>query len=124
MINEIDSYESLDKVRFILEDRFGKFSENMNIYMHEELFESQAKNLGIESIRQTKNFIELTLSKDLTSKIDGQNLFVKVSKLSRMFRFKMKLDKLIITLDIVKLDKHYIYYLMDFIKILNESIKK
>ena len=124
MINEIDSYESLDKVKHILEDRFGKFSENMNIYMHEELFESKAKNIGIESIRQTNNFIELTLTKELTSKVDGQSLFIKVSQLSRMFRFKMKLDKLIITLDTIKLDKHYVYYLIDFIEILYNSIKK
>ena len=124
MINEIDSYESLDKVKHILEDRFGKFSENMNIYMHEELFESKAKDIGIESIRQTNNFIELTLTKELTSKVDGQSLFIKVSQLSRMFRFKMKLDKLIITLDTIKLDKHYVYYLIDFIEILYNSIKK
>ena len=41
-----------------------------------------------------------------------------------MFRFKMNLNKLIITLDTVKLDKHYIYYLLDLIKIINEDIKK
>jgi hypothetical protein len=41
-----------------------------------------------------------------------------------MFRFKMALSSLIVTLDIVKLDKHYIYYLLDFLKILEECTKK
>ena len=36
----------------------------------------------------------------------------------------MKIDKLIITLDIVKLDKHFVYYLLDFLKILKKSLKK
>ena len=122
-INEIDSYQKLEEVKEELEDRFGKFSEDIKIYMYEELFEHQAKKVGIEKIRQNNNFIEITLNKEITSKIDGQKLFISVSKLSRMFRFKMKLDKLIVTLDIIKLDKHYIYYLIDFIDLLNKSIK-
>ena len=122
-INEIDSEEKLKQVKLELEDRFGKFSEEIDIYMNEELFESKARNIGIESIRQTKNFIELTFSKDLTSKIDGQKLFIDVSKLSRMFRFKMSLNKLIITLDTIKLDRHYIYYLLDLIEIISKNIK-
>ncbi len=124
MINEIDSDETLDKVKTILEDRFGKFSEDIDIYMHEELFECKAKNIGIEQVRQTKNNVELTLSKELTDKVDGSTLFIKLTKLSRMFRLKLKINKIIVTLDTVKLDKHYIYYLIDFIDILKESIKK
>ncbi len=123
MINEIDSYEKLDEVKNTLEDRFGKFSEDINIYMYEELFEKLAKDIGVESIRQTKTFIEVTLSKELTNNIDGQKLFLDLSRLSRMFRFKMHLDKLVVTLDTVKLDRHYVYYLIDFIEILKNAQK-
>ena len=123
LINEIDSYDKLEKVKSILEDRFGKVNEDIIIYMYEELFESFAKNIGIDMLKQTKNSIEITLSKELTSNIDGQKLFMDLSVLSRMFRFKMRLDRLIVTLDTIKLDKHYIYYLIDFIKILNDSKK-
>lgn len=122
-INEIDSYEKLNTIKLELEDRFGRLNEEMLIYMYEELFEKKAKDVGIYKVRQTNNFIELTLSKDLTQLIDGQKLFLETSKLSRMFRFKMTLGCLIVTLDIVKLDKHYVYYLLDFIKILEESKK-
>ena len=123
-ISNIDSYSSLNKVKQELEDRFGKLSDDLIIYMHEELFEKEAQNLNIKNIKQTKNSVEITLDKELTNKIDGEFLFFETSKLSRMFRFSMKLDHLIITLDIIKLDKHFIYYLLDFLKILKKSIKK
>lgn len=122
-INEINSYEMLNKIKLELEDRFGKLSDEMLIYMYEELFENKAKKIGITKVRQTNNFIELTLSKELTNQLDGQHLFLETSKLSRMFRFKMTLGCLVITLDIVKLENHYIYYLLDFIKILEQSKK-
>ena len=123
-ICSIDSYSSLNEVKIELEDRFGKLSDDLIIYMHEELFEKEAKELNIHNIRQTKNFIEITLDKDLTNKIDGETLFIETSSLSRMFRFSMKFGRLVITLDTIKLDKHFVYYLLDFLKILKKSIKK
>ena len=38
-INQIDSYEKLESVKFELEDRFGKITDDMYIYMHQEWFE-------------------------------------------------------------------------------------
>ena len=122
-ICSIDSYQSLNKIKQELEDRFGKLSDELIIYMHEELFEKQAKELNINHIRQTKNSIEITLDKDLTSKIDGEILFFETTQLSRMFRFSMKFERLTITLDTIKLDKHFIYYLLDLLTIIKKSIK-
>ena len=121
-ISSIDSYDKLLEVKKELEDRFGKVSEDLIIYMHEEWFEKLATDLGITQIRQTKNFVEITLSEDLSKKINGETLFYEASRLTRMFRFSMKNKKLIITLDIIKLDKHFIYYLIDLIKIIKQSI--
>ena len=122
-ICSINSYDSLNKVKQELEDRFGKLSEDLIIYMHEELFENEAKKLNIQNIRQTKNSIEIILDKELTNKLDGETLFFETSNLSRMFRFSMKFGRLVITLDTIKLDKHFVYYLLDFIKILKKCIK-
>lgn len=122
-ICSIDSYDSLNEVKQELEDRFGKLSDDLIIYMHEELFEKEAKELNIQNIRQTKNYIEITLDKELTNRLDGETLFFEISNLSRMFRFSMKFGRLVITLDTIKLDKHFVYYLLDFIKILKKSIK-
>jgi transcription-repair coupling factor (superfamily II helicase) len=91
--------------------------------MYEELFEKEVKSLKVKNINQTKNFISLTLSKELTKNIDGELLFLDVLTLTRKFRFSMKNDELIITLDIMGLDKHFIYYLMDMLDIIKKAIK-
>jgi len=121
-INEIDSYEKLIEIKTELEDRFGHIDENLNIYMHQEWFEKIARNLNINKIRQTKNFIEVTLSKEMTEKIKGDILFNELYDKSRMYRFSNRFNQLIITLDIVKLDKHFIYYLIDLIKAIEKSL--
>ncbi len=123
-INTIDSEESLIKVKNELEDRFGKVSDELIIYMYEELFEKLADKIKPERIKQSKNSIEITLNKEMTKHINGDELFYEASKLSRMFRFGLKDDMLVITLDIIKLDKHFIYYLIDLMKIIDKSWKK
>ena len=92
--------------------------------MHEEWFEKLAKDLNIKNIRQTNNFIEIVLNEDITNKIDGEKLFMEAISLTRMIRFSMRLKKLIITLDTVKLDKHFIYYLIDLMNIIKNNLKE
>lgn len=119
-INSIDSLEALNKIKNELEDRFGKLSEDLIIYMHEEWLEKLATTLNIKNIRQGKNSIEITIPKEIVETLDGQKLFIGVSRISRMFRFSKRGNNLIIILDIVKLDKHFVYYLIE----LFELIKK
>ena len=123
-INSIDSKEKLLEVEDELKDRFGSIDENIVIYMYEELFEKEMQKLNVKKVTQTKNFISITLTKDLTKKIDGELLFLDVISLTRKFRFSMKNDELCITLDTVGLDKHFMYYLIDMLQILKKSIKK
>ena len=121
-INKIDSIETLNKTKEELEDRFGILDKNVIIYMYEELLEKELKKLDIKKVSQTKNFVSITLSKDLIKKIDGELLFLNIISLTRKFRFSMKNEELTITLDTVGLEKHFIYYLIDAIDILNNSI--
>ena len=114
-INEIDSYTKLLEIKAELEDRFGKLNENLIIYMYEEWFESLAKQKHVESVRETKNFIELIFDEEHSSKVNGEKLFEDAYKISNMFRFMFKNDHLIIVLDILKLEKHYIYYLVQLL---------
>lgn len=122
-INSIDSLNKLNQIKDELEDRFGTLDENVIIYMYEELFEKQIKKLNVKNVNQTKNFIAMTFNKDLSNKIDGENLFMDVLSLSRKFRFSMKNDELTITFDTVGLDKHFIYYLIDLVEIIKRSLK-
>lgn len=122
-INTIDSYDKLKEVRADLEDRFGHITDDMLIYMYEEWFEKIAEDLGIRQVRQTKNFIEVTIPAYLLSKLKGDQLFFGISNISKMFRFAMRGKNLIITLDTVKLEKHFIYYLIEMLKIIQEQVR-
>lgn len=122
-INEIDSYEKLHQVKEELEDRFGKLDENMNIYMYEEWFEKMAANLQIREVRETRNFINIVLPAQVTELVNGELLFMMASDITRNFRFSMRGKQLIITLDTIKLEKHYIYYLIELMEILQKAVQ-
>ena len=122
-INTIDSYEKLEEVKKDLEDKYGKLDETVIIYMYEEWFEKLAKEYEIIEVRNTKNSIELVFSEDITNKIDGEKIFEEAFKISNMFRFKMIGKKLVLVLDTIKLEKHYIYYLVEILSKLSTFYK-
>ena len=121
-INQIDTKEKLLEVKSELEDRFGKLDDEMLIYMYEEWFEKFATKLNINRIKQSKDFIELTLDKDLTNKINGETLFLESLSITSNFKFKMFAGCLTIGLNLKNLDKHFIYYLIDLLFIIEKSI--
>ena len=123
LINTIDSKEKIKEVKNELEDRFGKIDEKLEIYMYEQWLEKLVQKLNITNIRQTKNFIEVPLNKKETDNIDGEKLFYELTRIGKIFRFTSRLNTLYIILDTVKLDKHYVYYLIDLMKII-EKCKK
>ena len=119
MINDINSLEDINKLKDVLENRFGKITEEMVIYMHEEWFEKQAKRLGITDTRQNKNFVEVVIPVLTSMKIDGEKLFFTAYDISKYFKFSYKDKKIHIILDTLKLEKHFIYYFNElFVKII------
>ncbi len=122
IINSIDSKESLNIVKSEIEDRFGKIDNDMLIYMHEEWFEKLANKLKIRDVVNSDYKITITLPAELSSKINGEKLFMDSLDICSNFKFTMKYKKLIIILDYKQLEKHYIYYLIDLMKIINNSI--
>ena len=121
-INSIDSIKKLKQVKAELEDRFGKINETIEIYMYEQLLEKSLLNIGIDNIVQTKTSVSVYIPDKLVKKLNTDELFMDVCSISRNFRFSMKLTNLVITLDIVNLDKHFIYYLLDLVDILEKSL--
>lgn len=121
-INEIDSYYKLLEVKSELEDRFGLVTEEMNIYMYEEWFEKLCITLKINSVKQTKTSVELVINNEIVDKLGGDKLFYIATDVSRMFRFKNEFNNLILVLDIVKLDKHFIYYLVDLLERIKQEL--
>ena len=114
-INEIDSKEKLNEVRCELEDRFGKINEDIIIYMYEEWFEKLAYKVKVSKVNQTKNSIEMVFPFEIVSKMDTEELFMDAFHVTNMFRFISRGNNLVIVLDIIKLDKHPVYYLVELL---------
>lgn len=119
MINEIKDEESLDKVKSEIEDRFGKISMEMDIYMHQEWFEKLAIKLEIKRVKQTDTLVELELPEELSNKIAGDKLFLVAYNINPKFRLSYRMKRIFITLPIVNIEKHFIYY---EVKLLNEIV--
>ena len=123
MINSINSMDDINKIKETLENRFGKVTDDMVIYMHEEWFEKQARELNITKSKQNKNYIELVLPRDISSKIDGEMLFFSAYDICKYFRFSYIENEIHIILDLIKLDKHFIFYFNELLDKILEDIK-
>ena len=115
-INEVKDETTLNDIRDELSDRFGKISEEMEIYMYEEWFEKIANSLGINKVVTMKNNIDIELPCELSSKIDGERLFNDAYSISKMFRFLYKDSSIHIILDTIKLEKHFLIYLIELLE--------
>ena len=124
MINTVHDHESFQLVKEELEDRFGKISEDLIIYMYEEWFEKLAKKLMITHVHQTKNSIELVFPKEVVDTLNVDEIFMESYQISNMFRFSSKGTNLIIILDIIKLDRHPIYYLVSLLDMICSKYQK
>ena len=128
-INEIDSRDKFNLIKSELEDRFGRLSEDLIIYMYEEWFEKLASKFKIKHVNQSKNSIEMVFGEDFISKVDTEELFVDAYQVTNMFRFLSRGNNLVIVLDIIKLEKHPVYYLVELldkvdVKFFNSIAKK
>ena len=123
-INEIDDYDKLIEVKTELEDRFGKVSKEMEIYMYEEWFEKLAQKLEIKNVTQTSYNVSLELNENITSKIKGDKLFLKSYQICSRFQFKAIRNRLIISLNILNLEKHFLMYYIPLLEEILEQVKE
>ena len=120
-INEIDSYDSLVKIKDEIEDRFGKISESLLIYMYEEWFEKLAKKLNISKVNQNDRLVEVELPEDVSNSIKGDKLFLEAYAITPKFQLKYFNKRIIISLPIKQVEKHFLIY---FIPLLDKIIKQ
>ena len=117
-IAKITSKDDIRVLREEFEDRFGVPPKEIDLYMHEKLFEHLAKEKGLEKIRELKNNITFRLSVEASQQINGEYLFEKAFTISKFIRFQYKNDQLNIIIDTIKLDRHFIYVIVDLLEIL------
>lgn len=118
IINEIDSLDALNNAKSIIEDRFGKISDNLEIYMYEELFESIKKEKNIEIVKQNDKFIELHFTPEYSNTIKTDDLFINAYKVCNNFKLSYINNRIVLTLLIHNLKKHWIYYIIDILNYL------
>ena len=115
-INEIDSYDKLLEIKDELEDRFGKVSNEMLVYMYEEWFEKIAQKYNITNVVQTDRMVEVTLPEEVSNNIKGDKLLIEAMSLTKYFNIKYINKKIVITLYINNLEKHFIFYLVTLLE--------
>ena len=115
-INEIDSYAKLLEIKNELTDRFGKISENIEIYMYEEWFEKVADSLGIKRVIQNDRMIEVELPENISDNIKADKLFMEAYSINNKFKFRYFNKRIIISLPVNGLEKHFLYYLVPLLE--------
>lgn len=119
LINKIEDEHTLEEVKAELIDRFGKITDEMEIYMYEEWFEKLATKLNITRVRQTETLLEIQLPEDISNNIQGDKLFLIAYNINPKFKLSYKMKRIHIALSLLNLEKHFIYYL---VSLLNEII--
>ncbi len=123
LINEIDSYQKLEEVKATLEDRFGTVTEEMQVYMYEEWFEKLAMELSITEVEQNIRIVKVVLPESISSQIKGDKLFLEAYSIHPKFQLKYENKKISITLPLLHLEKHFIYYFVPLIQKIHDDLE-
>ncbi len=123
-INEINSLDSLNTIKYELEDRFGKIDQKLEIYMYEEWFEKLAKNLNIVTVVQNNKEIEIEILEKISNQLSGDKLFLSISNINPKFRIKYVNKKIYIKLPLNSLPKHFIFYLIPLLEYIQSEIDR
>lgn len=124
MHKKIKKIKSIDEAFDLLSeltDRFGKYDQQLEIYIYEKLFEFLTREMQVEKIIENKTNISLVLSLDGTKALAGDDLFKTGIEISKYIRFAYKRERIYIILDTIKLDRHWLYTMVDF---LHKIVKK
>ena len=123
-INLVDSYNMFCEVKEELEDRFGKLSQEMIIYMYEEWFEKMANSLGINKVVDTDKQVDIELPEMLSSLLKGDQLFLESYNINHNFKLSYKNNCIHVLLDKQNLEKHYLMYLIGLLIKIREMVKE
>ena len=124
LINKIEDEKTLEEVRNELIDRFGIVTDEMEIYMYEEWFEKLASSLNINRVRQTETLLEIELSEDVSNNIQGDKLFLIAYNINPRFKFNYRMRRIYITLPLINLESHFIYYVVSLLNEIINMVKK
>lgn len=119
MHKRIKNVKSLSETYGLLEelrDRFGTYDVQLEIYIYEKLFEYLTEEMNVEKIIENKTNVTLVLSIEGSKEVAGDRLFQSGLEISRYIRFSYKRDRIHIILDTLKLDRHWLFTMVDFLQ--------
>ena len=122
LINSIKTKTDFENVKFELEDRFGKVSEQVEIYMLEKCSESIINDLNIK-INILTNKVIITIPENISNRINGEKLFLEAYNINPKFELSYVNKRISIKLITSLLKKNYVYYIYDLLDIINNQIK-
>ena len=124
LIDTINSLEQFNSVKEELEDRFGKLDEDIIIYMYTKWFDKLCDKLNVTHVNNTRNFIEMIFTKDLIKNLDIQDIFVLAYKITDRFSFHNRGGDISISLNIIRIDRHPVYYLVELLDKIYKNYSK
>lgn len=118
IINTIDSEEKFEEVKNTLEDRFGKLDETIIIYMQEELFQYLAKKKGVVKVEQLPKAINVYFNDYVSNNTNMFDVLSNLYKINTNYKVEYINKILKISLSLTDLDKHFTYYLIKMLEIM------
>lgn len=115
-IKEIQNIDEANDLLAELIDRFGKFDPQLEIYAHEKLFEYFTKQIQVEKIQENKTSVTLVISIEGSKKLAGDKIFQQGMEISKYIRFAYRRDRIHIILDTIKLERHWLFTMVDFLQ--------
>ncbi len=115
-IKEIQNVDEANDLLTELIDRFGKFDPQLEIYAYEKLFEYFTKQLQVEKIQENKTSVTLVISMEGSKQLAGDQIFQKGMEISKYIRFAYSRDRIHIILDTIKLERHWLFTMVDFLQ--------
>lgn len=95
-INEIGSNYTKEDLILELEDRFGKVSEELMMYIEKKYLDYLISYLDIVKFNDYLTYVQLMFSEEVSSKIDPSEMFSIAYNLSSNFSFEYKEKKIIV----------------------------
>lgn len=122
LINSIKTKTDFENVKYELEDRFGKISNKVEIYMLEKCIENIVNKLKI-TINILHNKITVVLPEEVSNNINGEKLFLEAYNINPKFELEYKNKKITISLTTALLKKNYVYYIYDLLETINNQLE-
>ena len=123
-INGITTYCELKLVLDEIKDRFGKTNEQLQIYAYEKYYEKLLVASSVSVFENNNLKIVFRFKPELYESINVEELFVSTTRITTKFNFQYKNKFIYITLLKANLDKHYVYYCVEFLELVRKLQNK